>query len=408
MKHYTSMRERAAGELRVAMLAGEASGDLLGSRLLQALKSRYPRLKAYGIGGPKMQGSGFKTWYPMEQLAVRGYVEVLRSLPRLLRLRAELERRLLDDQPDIFIGVDAPDFNLVLERKLKAAGIPTIHYVSPSIWAWRGERIHQIKRAADKVLALFPFEVPIYERAGIPVAYVGHPLADELPEHPDRNGVREQLKIPADAYVVALLPGSRQSEVRQMADLMIATAGHIREQINNVHFLVPLASRETRLIFEGALYRRHAEDLPLTILFGHAHEAMTAADTALVASGTATLEAALLKCAMVITYTMPAATAWIMRRKAYLPYVGLPNIIAGEFIVPELLQEDAQPENLAQAVCNLLRNPQLRLRLRSRFLAMHQILRQGTADRAVDAIAPLLNANTENASTEKTDAAQNV
>ena len=384
------MGELPSRKLRIAMLAGEASGDLLGSRLLEALGSRYPGLRAYGIGGPKMQACGFESWYPMEQLAVRGYVEVVRSLPRLLRLRGELKRRLLRDRPDIFIGVDAPDFNLALERDLKAAGIPTVHYVSPSIWAWRGERIHKIKLAVDRVLALFPFEVPIYERAGIPVSYVGHPLADELPEHPDKRGVRERLKIRPDSSVVALLPGSRQSEVQQMAELMIATASRIREQISDVHFLVPLVSRETRLIFEEAVYRQGAEDLPLTILFGHAHEAMIAADSAIVASGTATLEAALLKCAMVITYTMPAATAWIMRRKAYLPYVGLPNIMAGEFIVPELLQEDAQPENLAQAVCNLLKNPRVRSRLQTRFLAMHRELRQGTAERAVDALAPIL------------------
>jgi lipid-A-disaccharide synthase len=384
------MAELSSRKLRIAMLAGEASGDLLGSRLLQALASRYPGLTAYGIGGPKMQACGFESWYPMEQLAVRGYVEVVRSLPGLLRLRGELKRRLLRDRPDIFIGVDAPDFNLALERDLKAAGIPTIHYVSPSIWAWRGERIHKIKHAVNRVLALFPFEVPIYERAGIPVSYVGHPLADELPEQPDKRAVRERLKIRPDSSVVALLPGSRQSEVRQMAELMIATASRIREQISDVHFLVPLVSRETRLIFEEAVYRQHAEDLPLTVLFGHAREAMTAADSAIVASGTATLEAALLKCAMVITYTMPAATAWIMRRKAYLPYVGLPNIMAGEFIVPELLQEDARPENLAQAVCNLLKNPRVRSRLQTRFLAMHRELRQGTAERAVDALAPYL------------------
>ncbi len=388
------MGDLTSRELRVAMLAGEASGDLLGSHLLKALKIRYPRIKAYGVGGPKMQESGFEAWYPMEQLAVRGYVEVLRSLPKLMRLRGVLKRRLLRDRPDIFIGIDAPDFNLVLERKLKSAGILTVHYVSPSIWAWRKERIHKIKRAVDKVLALFPFEVPIYERAGIPVAYVGHPLADELPEHPDRAGMREQLKIPSSINVVALLPGSRQSEVQHMAELMIATAKQIREQISDVHFLVPLVSRETRLIFEGALYRQHAEDLPLTILFGHAHEAMIAADTVLVASGTATLEAALLKCAMVITYTMPAASAWIMRRNAYLPYVGLPNIIAGEFVVPELLQEDALPENLAQAVCNLLRDPRVRSRLQTRFLAMHRELRQGTAECAVDAIVSLLEHGT--------------
>ncbi len=386
------MNEMANRRLRVAMLAGEASGDLLGSHLLAALKARFPHLSAFGVGGPKMQQQGLDVWYPMEQLAVRGYVEVLRSLPKLLRLRGELKRRLVRERPDMFIGIDSPDFNLELERKLKSSGIVTVHYVSPSIWAWRGERIHKIKRAADKVLALFPFEVPIYQRAGVPVAYVGHPLADELPEFPDHDGMRERLKIPAGVNVVALLPGSRQSEVRQMSELMIATALRIREQIADVHFLVPLVSRETRLIFEDALYRQGAEDLSLTILFGHAHEAMTAAHTTLVASGTATLEAALLKCAMVVTYTMPALSAWIMRRKAYLPYVGLPNIIAGEFVVPELLQEDALPENLAQAVCNLLRSPRLRARLQQRFHSIHLELRQGSAERAVDALEPLLAA----------------
>ncbi|UCH49137.1 MAG: lipid-A-disaccharide synthase [Betaproteobacteria bacterium] len=390
------MNELVNRRLRVAMLAGEASGDLLGSHLLAALKSRFPHLSAFGIGGPKMQQQGLDVWYPMEQLAVRGYVEVLRSLPKLLRLRGELKRRLIRERPDIFIGIDSPDFNLELERKLRSAGITTVQYVSPTIWAWRGERIHKIKRAVDKVLALFPFEAPIYQRAGIPVAYVGHPLADELPEFPDHEGTREQLKIPSGVSVVALLPGSRQSEVRQMSELMIATALRIREQIPDVHFLVPLVSRETRTIFEDALYQQDAEDLPLTILFGHAHEAMTAADTTLVASGTATLEAALLKCAMVVTYTMPALSAWIMRRKGYLPYVGLPNIIAGEFIVPELLQEDALPENLAQAVCNLLRSPRLRARLQERFHSMHMDLRQGTAERAVDALEPLLAAKVNN------------
>jgi lipid-A-disaccharide synthase len=386
------MKEISNAKLRVAMLAGEPSGDLLGSHLLAALKVRFPHLSAFGVGGPKMQQQGLDVWYPMEQLAVRGYVEILRSLPKLLRLRGELKRRLVRERPDIFIGIDSPDFNLELERKLKSARIKTVHYVSPSIWAWRGERIHKIKRAVDKVLALFPFEVPIYQRAGVPVAYVGHPLADELPEYPDHEGMREQLKIPTGVSVVALLPGSRQSEVRQMSQLMIATALRIREEIPDVHFLVPLVSRETRLIFEDALYRQDAGDLSLTILFGHAHEAMTAADTTLVASGTATLEAALLKCAMVVTYTMPALSAWIMRRKGYLPYVALPNIIAGEFVVPELLQEDALPANLAQAVCNLLRSPRLRARLRERFHTIHTELRQGTADRAVDALVPMLNA----------------
>lgn len=387
------MIDQASRAVRIAIVAGEASGDLLGSHLLHALKTRVPNLSAYGIGGPKMGSQGFESWYPMEQLAVRGYVEVVRSLPGLLGIRRNLRRRLLAEPPDLFIGIDAPDFNLDLEVALRARGVRTVQYVSPSIWAWRGERIRKIRRAADKVLALFPFEVPIYERAGVPVAFVGHPLADELPENPDREGIREQLRLPRDANVVALLPGSRQSEVREMGELMIAAAKLMRDQAKDLHFLVPLLSRETRLIFEGALYRQRAEDLPLTILFGHAHDAMIASDVVLVASGTATLEAALLKRSMVITYRMPAASAWIMKRKAYLPYVGLPNILAGEFVVPELLQDDATPENLAQAVVNLINDKVVRDRLETRFLAMHRQLKQGTAARAVDAILPLLSAD---------------
>jgi lipid-A-disaccharide synthase len=386
------MNDSSPRPVRIAIVAGEASGDLLGSHLLQALKGRLPHLSAFGIGGPRMGSQGFDAWYPMEQLAVRGYVEVVRSLPGLLAIRRELRRRLIASPPDLFIGIDAPDFNLDLETALRARGIPTVHYVSPSIWAWRGERVHKMKRAADKVLTLFPFEPPIYERAGVPAAYVGHPLADELPEMPDRDGAREQLRLPYDANVVALLPGSRQSEVRAMGELMIAAAKLMRVQGGKMHFLVPLVSRQTRLIFEGAMYRQRAEDLPLTILFGHAHDAMTAADVVLVASGTATLEAALLKRPMVITYRMPAASAWIMKRKAYLPYVGLPNILAGEFVVPEILQDDATPENLAQAALNLLNDKLVRERLEQRFLAIHRQLKQGTAARAVDAILPLLRA----------------
>jgi lipid-A-disaccharide synthase len=385
------MNDLSGRRIRVALMAGEASGDLLGAHLLAALKERLPGLEAFGIGGPRMQSVGMQSWYPMEWFAVRGYVEVIRSLPKLLRVRREFKRRLLDDPPDLFVGIDAPDFNLGLEMALRARGIATVQYVSPAIWGWRGERIHKIKRAASKVLALFPFEPAIYERAGVPVAYVGHPLADKFPEYPDRNAAREQMRIPPKQTVVAVLPGSRQSEVREMAELFIATAGLVSEQIPNVLFLVPLLSRETRNIFEEAIYRRQAEALPITILFGHAHMAMTAADAVLVASGTATLEAALLKRPMVISYKMPRVSAWIMRRKAHLPYAGLPNILAGEFVVPELLQEDATAENLAQALCNQLQDKEVRKRLENRFLQMHRSLRQDTARVAVEAILPLLN-----------------
>ncbi len=378
-------------KIRVALVAGEASGDLLGSHLLDALKERLPGLEAFGIGGPKMQSAGLESWYPMEWFAVRGYVEVLKSLPKLLRIRRELKRRLLADPPDLFIGIDAPDFNLDLEVALRDAGITTVHYVSPSIWAWRGERIHKIKRAVSKILTLFPFEAPLYEKAGVPVAYVGHPLADQLPEHPDREAAREQMRLSSKQTVIALLPGSRQSEVRQMGDLFVATAKLVATQVPNAHFLVPLVSRQTRLIFEEALYRQQGEGLPLTILFGHAHMAMVAADAVLVASGTATLEAALLKRAMVITYRMPRLSAWIMKGKGYLPYVGLPNILAGDWVVPEILLDDATPENLAQALTNQLQDKEVRSRLERCFLGIHRMLRQGTAARAVDAILPLLD-----------------
>jgi lipid-A-disaccharide synthase len=386
------MSDLSGRRIRIALVAGEASGDLLGAHLLAALKERIPRLEAFGIGGPKMQSTGMQSWYPMEWFAVRGYVEVIRSLPQLFRVRRELKRRLLADPPDLFIGIDAPDFNLGLEAALRAGGITTVQYVSPSIWGWRGERIHKIKRAVSKMLALFPFEPAIYERAGVPVAYVGHPLADEFPDFPDRNAAREQMRISPKQTVVAILPGSRQSEVREMGELFIATARLVAEQIPNAHFLVPLVSRETRNIFEEAIYRQQAEGLPLTILFGHAHMAMTAADAVLVASGTATLEAALLKRPMVISYKMPRISAWIMRRKAHLPYAGLPNILAGRFVVPELLQEDATAENLAQALCNQLQDKVVREWLENTFLEIHGSLRQDTATRAVEAILPLLGA----------------
>ena len=385
------MGDLSVRRIRIALVAGEASGDLLGAHLLAALKERIPHLEAFGIGGPRMQSTGMQSWYPMEWLAVRGYVEVIRSLPKLMRVRRELKRRLLADPPDLFIGIDAPDFNIDLELALRAGGIATVQYVSPAIWGWRGERIHKIKRAVSKILALFPFEPAIYERAGVPVAYVGHPLADEFPEYPDRIAAREQMRISPKQTIVAILPGSRQSEVREMGELFIATARLVAEQNPNVHFLVPLVSRETRNIFEEAIYHQQAEALPITILFGHAHMAMMAADAILVASGTATLEAALLKRPMVISYKMPRLSAWIMRRKAHLPYAGLPNILAGEFVVPELLQEDATAENLAQALCNQLQDKEVRRRLEDKFLEIHRSLKRDTATLAVEAILPMLN-----------------
>jgi lipid-A-disaccharide synthase len=376
--------------VRIGIVAGEASGDLLGSHLVAALKTRLPQAEFVGIGGPKMMAAGVHSLFPMETLSVRGYVEALRSLPAILRIRSQLKRYLLQHPPQLFIGVDAPDFNLGLEKKLKRAGIPTVQYVGPSLWAWRGGRIRKIKRAVSHMLLLFPFEKSIYDAAGIPATYVGHPLADLLPLVPDRLAAREQLKLKADAEVVALLPGSRQSELKLMADLFVQTALAIHRERPQTVFLAPLVTKETRQIFETAVYRNQATELPVKILFGHAHDAMTAANVVLVASGTATLEAALLKRPMVITYRIPTLTYKIWRRHVYLPYVGLPNILAGRFIVPEVLQQDATPENLSQAVCKLLADKELAGALQQEFTSMHQTLRLSNAEAAADAIVDVL------------------
>lgn len=375
---------------RVAIVAGETSGDMLGAALIRAVKERNPGVRFYGIAGPKMQAEGAETLFPMEKLAVRGYVEVLKHFREILGIRKQLTRRLLDDKPDLFIGVDAPDFNLGLETKLRAAGIRTVHYVSPSIWAWRPERIHGIKRAVDRMLAVFPFEEALYEKAGIPVTYVGHPLADAMPLQPDRDGARSQLRLARTGPALALLPGSRMSELEAHADLMIQTAKLLHQERPELRFFVPLATRETRDYFEARLYSLEAAELPLTILFGHARLALHAADAALVASGTATLEAALARCPMVITYRVPGLTYWLMKRKQLQPYVGLPNILAGEFIVPELLQEDATPANLAQALGNWLDNKEARARLKERFAEMHVGLARGHDERVAQALQPYL------------------
>lgn len=376
-----------AGMLRIAMVAGEASGDLLASQLIQALQARLPNAVFYGVGGPKMLGLGFDAWHPLEKLSVRGYVEVLRHYREIAGIRADLKRRLLADPPDVFIGVDAPDFNLGLEKALKQRGIATIHYVSPSIWAWRGGRIRKIGAAVARVLALFPFEPAIYQKQGIPVSYVGHPLADMLPVEDERDSARVLLGLPLLAAVFALLPGSRQSELQYMADTFIETALRIHAEIPDALFLVPLATRETRLLFEAALHRCQAQERPIRLLFGHAHQAMMAADVVLVASGTATLEAALLKRPMVIAYKMAPLSWWLMQRiGGYLPYCGLPNVLAGRFIVPEFIQDDATPDNLAQALLNLYADKTVCDGLKAQFRALHLQLRQNAAEKAALAV----------------------
>src|SRR3954471_7874556 len=357
--------------LRVGMVAGEASGDMLAAHLIAALKARRRSMVFAGIGGPRMIAEGFESHHPMEKLSVRGYAEVLRSYTEILGIRRRLARAMLRERPDLFIGVDSSEFNLGLEQRLKEAGIPTIHYVSPSVWAWRRGRIKRIARAVNRILVMFPFEKPIYEQAGIPVSYVGHPLADVIPQKPKKDEARAQLRLPAGKLIVALLPGSRRSELKYMAAPFVLSSNRFRQEVPDVHFVCPTATRETRDMFELAVHQHQRTDLPLTLLFGHSHEALAAADIALVASGTATLEAALLKTPMVIAYRQSAFTSALMKSLFYLPYVGLPNILAGEFLVPELIQERASPAGLAQALLDLLRDTAGQRRQVERFHEFH-------------------------------------
>ena len=377
----------------IGIVAGETSGDQLGAALIRALKSRWDHLDFVGIAGPRMVAEGARSLFPMEKLAVRGYLEVVKHLPEILSIRRNLAREWLARPPDLFIGIDAPDFNLGLETRLKAAGVPTVHYVSPSIWAWRFERIHKIGRAVSRMLVTFPFEAPIYEKAGIPVSYVGHPMADTMPLVPNRVEARAQLRLASHLVPVALLPGSRVSELELHADLFIDTAAEIARQRPDARFFVPLATRETREYFETRLYVKEARELPIKILFGHASLALHAAEAAIVASGTATLEAALARCPMVITYKLTPTTYRMMKKKALLPYVGLPNILAGEFVVPELLQDDATPGNLAQALGNWLDHKAAREALQARFARIHQALACGHEDRLVEALEPYIESS---------------
>ncbi|MEP6703107.1 MAG: lipid-A-disaccharide synthase [Betaproteobacteria bacterium] len=380
--------------MRIALVAGEASGDLLGAELIRAIRAQRGDIEFYGVGGPQMQAAGCDILVASSELAVRGLTEVLRHLPRLIRLRGRLYRRFARDRPALFIGIDAPDFNLGLETRLKRRGIRTIHYVSPSIWAWREKRIRKIGMAADHVLALFPFEPELYAKAGIPATYVGHPLADEAPLELRRVERRTLRQLTARQPVVALLPGSRVSELEMHADLFLDVARKFHLAEPDTHFLVPLVNRETRTLFEKAMYRHGAFVPPMTLLYGHANDAFAAADVALVASGTATLEAALYRCPHVITYKVGRHTAAWVRRKLRVPWVGLPNVLAQQFIVPELLQEDASADTLAQALLNLFEDRGVRSQLGELFGRLHQALRRGSAARAAAVVLAELGANT--------------
>ena len=379
-------------EITIGIVAGEASGDALGAELISAVRRRLPAARFVGIAGPQMVSAGCEAWYPMSALSLRGYVEVLSHLPGLMRVRRRLRRRLLRAGAPLFIGIDAPDFNLGLEAKLKRSGMRTIHYVSPSVWAWRRERIGTIARSADRLLALFPFEPPLYAEARLPVTFVGHPLAAEAATSASRRETRELLKLDAKQPTFALLPGSRLSELEMHSELLLATAAELLDALPSAGFLVPLASRDTREHFDVVRHRMGLEALPIKLLYGHADHALRAADVGIVASGTATLEAALSRCPHLIFYRVNALTAWIVARKLLLPYVGLPNVLAGRFVVPEFLQDEATPGNLARAALNLYDDTVTRRRLEALFAGMARSLTADTARLVADAVAGELRA----------------
>ncbi len=370
----------------LGVVAGEASGDLLGAHFIAALKQGHPGLRAAGIAGPRLVAAGVEAVYPSEKLAVNGYVEVLRHLPELLWIRSRITRYFLRERPRVFVGIDAPDFNFTLETQLRQAGIPTVHFVSPSIWAWRPERIHRIKQAVSHMLVVFPFEEAIYRDAGIPVTYVGHPLADVVPLEPDTEAARAALDL-ASGPVVALLPGSRCTEVARHARLMLDAAVRIHQRHPDAQFVLP-AANEAAAGLVGQAMRGLA--LPLRILPGQSHAALAACDVALVASGTATLETALFKKPMVITYRVPVLTAHLMRKKALLPWIGLPNILARDFVVPERIQEAATPENLADDALAWLADAPRRAVVAETFRAMHLSLRQNASVRIAGALEPYI------------------
>ncbi len=381
----------SSADLTLAMVAGETSGDLLAARLLAGLRPRLPDARLHGIGGKAMAEYGFVSDYPMDKLAVRGLFEVLAHYRELKGIRDSLCESLIKEQPGAFIGIDAPDFNLDLEVRLKQSGIPTLHFVSPSIWAWRRGRIKKIARAVSHMLVIFPFEAALYAEAGIEATYVGHPLAEVIPLVPDQDAARDALGLARDARVLAILPGSRMSEIRCNARAFIESAAVLRQRDPALQFVVPMAGDTQRAYFEQLIAQAGLQDLPLQIVSGRSHEVITAADAVLVASGTATLEVALFKKPMVIAYKMNAASWHILRLMAYQPWVGLPNILARDFLVPELLQDQATPVNLADALWIQLSDDQNRRRLQQRFTDMHHELRRDTAEQSANAVMELLS-----------------
>ena len=374
--------------LRIGIVVGEASGDILGAGLMTALRKHFPNAEFSGIGGPRMLALGFHSFFPQDRLAVMGLVEPLKRLPELLKIRAFLRDHFIANPPAVFIGIDAPDFNLTLEGDLKEKGILTAHYVSPSVWAWRQKRVHKIARSVDLMLTLLPFEAEFYQQHQVPVAFVGHHLADEIPLDVDQQAARNTLHIAQDAKVVALLPGSRSNEVERLGQLFMETAVHCLRRNPALQFIIPAANadRYRQLHLQLSSYI----DYPIHLVNGQSQTVMAAADVVLMASGTTALEAMLLKRPMVIAYKLSWLSWAILSRMVKTPYVGLPNLLAGKKLVPELLQDDATPENMSAAVMHYFEHPQETQALRDTFYDMHQSIKRNASDRAADAIAQLI------------------
>lgn len=374
------------------MVAGETSGDLLGANLLSALRPQLPDTLMHGIGGPQMARYDFVSNWPMEKLSVNGLFEVLGHYREIKGIHNHLRDHLLAQRPDVFIGIDSPEFNLSLEAALKKAGIKTVHFVSPSVWAWRSGRIKKIAEAVSRILVLFPFEEAIYQKAGIPVTYVGHPLAEAIPMRPDMDATRTSLGLDREKPVIAILPGSRMSELKYNSLAFVEAAKILMQRDPTIQFVIPMAGDEQLKYFTRLVTGAHLDELPLQIVRGHSHAAITAADAVLVASGTATLEVALFKKPMVIAYKLMRAT-WEIARHIVKPPVGLPNILAGEMIVPELLQHAATGQALADALWFQLTDQANRRRLEERFIAMHYSLLRNTAQTSAEAILEVMNGN---------------
>lgn len=380
----------SSADVSVALVAGEVSGDMLAGRLLAGLRPRLPEARFHGIGGPRMMEHGFTSDVPMEKLTVRGLFEVIPRYREIKGIQNALRDRLLAERPAVFVGADYPGFNLGLEMQLREAGIPTVHFISPQIWAWRGGRIKTIQKAVSHMLVVFPFEEEIYRKAGVPVTYIGHPLAEMIPLEPDQSAARHTLGLPQEAKVIAILPGSRMGELKYLVEPFMRAARLLWERDRSLRFVVPMAGERQRAFFSELVAKRGLQDVPVQLVDGQSHAVIAASDAVLAASGTATLEVALFKKPMVIAYKVLGASYQIMKHMGYLPWIGLPNILAREFVVPELIQHAATPQALADAVWFQLTDEANRQRLKQRFADMHHSLLRDSSRESAQAVMNII------------------